>query len=402
MKDLLAFRSQTRICFITTHSTNVGDDFVREGIRAVLDSLFQYSVYLVNKHFPDASCVNYFPEDDLIPVKDKILDADVIIQCGAPVYWNLGPSPGQKCCTAEWAEPLWYRRVARICQARPVLNLAAGACQGYFGSAEEIIADPECARFIRDLHSFCRLTTVRDRMAEEVLGGLGLPSLRLPCASILAWRRYPRKTQDRTGIAVNFMPLAGHYDVDGRVQGDKWARSCREIVNLLKNVGQTVRLVAHNSTERVLLAQLFPEEEVFCSAEYRDYFHFYAGCRGGIFNRIHGAMLLAGSGAPAIVIGNDSRSLAIDELGLPRWHVSCADPPAIIGTLCGLLKDTRLAQRLAETEEQTFHGLRHACARALGVRTELPKLETLTRQPPVSGQVAEGQPSIWNPPHATK
>jgi hypothetical protein len=113
----------------------------------------------------------------------------VVIQCGAPVYWNLGPHPGQKCSNAEWIKPLWYDRVAGIHERKAVLTIAAGACQGYFGAAAEITGDPGCRAFVLDIHRFCRLLTVRDRMAYDVNMSLGLPVDLEPCCSILGTRQ---------------------------------------------------------------------------------------------------------------------------------------------------------------------------------------------------------------------
>jgi hypothetical protein len=355
-----------KIAFITTWNTNVGDDFVREGIRSVLDAIWDYRPYLINKHAPEATCRQPLPEDDPAPLGDKCLDADAVVQCGAPVYWNLGPHSGQKCCTAEWIAPLWYDRIARICGSEPVLNIAAGACQGYFGTAAEILADPSCERFIRDIHRFCRLTTVRDTLAEDIHRRLGLQVFRQPCASIFAWRRHPVPAKPRGEIAVNFMPRGGHYDLDGGVDQDAWAARFRSICDLLARSGEPILPIAHERAELEAMRSLLPNRPILFSEDYRDYFAVYARCRGGVFNRVHGALLLAGSGAPAAVIGNDSRSRMVDELGLPRWHVSEAEPAVVVGRLLELVYSAQVGARLLELEARSFETLKALFAEALG------------------------------------
>jgi SAM-dependent methyltransferase len=357
-----------RVCFITTCNKNIGDDFVREGIRSVLDGLCEYRSYFVNKHFPELTCATPLPEDEGPPLADKILDSDVVVQCGAPVYWNLGPSPGQKCCTAEWIVPLWYERIAKVCHGRPVLNLAAGACQGYFGSAEEVVRDEACARFIRDIHSFCRLTTVRDRMAEEIHFRLGLSVIRQPCASILAWRRRRLPPVERETIALNFMPPGGHYDLEGRVDTRAWAEKFLSIWSLLRAGGEEVALVAHDRAEVEALRTLLPGHPIFYSSDFRDYFSFYARCRGGIFNRVHGAFLLAGAGTPAVIVGNDSRSWMVDEVSLPRWHVSECDPVTLVTALLEMAGSQPLREHLVQLEEQMYQSLKVLCASAIEPR----------------------------------
>lgn len=343
-----------KVTFFSTRRTNVGDDFVREGLRAVLDSLTPYAGYQVNKHDPEASCRTPYPEEDGPPLADKVRDADVVIQCGAPVYWNLGTAPGQRCTTAEWTGPFWYERVARVCQRIPVLNLAAGACQRYDEDTRRLLEEPECVRFIRDLHSFCRLTTVRDSLAGELHTRLGLPAALLPCASIHAWRRYPQPPSPRSRIALNFMPLGGHYDLDGRVDPALWAAHFLEIDFRFRALGWETALVAHDLAERDAAARLFPGRDVFYSDDYRPYLDFYATCMGGVLNRVHGAMLLAGSGSPCFVVGNDSRARMADEIGLPRCHVADAVPETIVNTVSVMLAEGEFRRRMLRLEQQSF------------------------------------------------
>ena len=374
-----------KIGFITTLQTNIGDDFVREGIRAALDRVCAYEPYLIDKHQPVATCTGVVPGDAPNPIKDKILDTDVVVQCGAPVYWNLGSHAGQKCATAEWTEPLWYERIGRVYAHKPVLNIAAGACQGYFGSAAEITADPECEAFVRHIHRFCQLLTVRDRMAYEVNASLGLAARLGPCASIFAWRRcWPRNTGSATSnegpVALNFMRMGGHYDLERRVDEDDWRKRFREIVRLLTEAGVEILPIAHSPEERNLLAELAPEKGAFYSPDYLDYFPVYAKCRGGIFNRVHGAVLLAGRGVPSVIIGNDSRTRMADEFGLPRWHVSEAEPKLVVDQCLQLAHDQGMSDRLAEIEQRAFEALTEELRQAVPREGEQPGLSVHARE----------------------
>ena len=343
--------------FITTRRTNIGDDFVREGLRAVLDDLCEYHAYLVHKHDFNASCATPYPEEEGPAVPDKVLNADLVFHSGAPVYWNLGNGPRQKGCTAEWVLPFWYERIERSTRRLPVFNIAAGACQSYFGNAREIVDDGACAAFARDIYSFCALTTVRDKLAEDVHKLLGLAVTRMPCVSIHAWRRHQTEVEEGSDIALNFMPLAGHYNLDPQVDLKRWAQCFVALEGILRRRGVSTSLVAHDRKERAALLELFPRRNVFFSEDYRDYFRYYSRCIGGVFNRLHGALLLAGRGRPSVVIGNDSRAWMVDEVGLPRRHVSEADPDAIADALIESLNE-RTTRRLLETEEASFSRMR--------------------------------------------
>lgn len=331
----------------------------------MLDTIVPHRAYLINKHQPEIGCTTLNSHDEGDAIGDKILDVPIVVQAGAPVYWNLGPAAGQSCHSAEWIRPLWYERVARIYESKPVLNLAAGACQSYFGEAREIYNDPACSRFVRDIGRFCRLTTVRDRMAEEVNDALGCRVHRLPCASIHAWRRFQLQEHYFRRIALNFMPLGGHYELGGRIDRAAWARTFVDIDRRLKSEGYEPALVAHNKAEWEEAQRILPGRNVFYSPDYRKYFGFYATCAGGILNRVHGAMLLAGRGAPAVAVGNDSRTRMLDELGLPHWHVSEADASVVVSALLERLNDGATGARLRQLEMSSFTRLQALCREAL-------------------------------------
>jgi hypothetical protein len=354
-----------KISFITTCRHNVGDDFVREGIRAVLDDLVTYEPYLIHKHTPETVGAR-LPEDSSVPIPDKILDADVVVQCGAPVYWNLGTLPRHQCFSEDWIQPLWYERIARIYKQRPVLNIAAGACQRYTDDATSITSDPGCCAFIRNIHRFCAATTVRDRLALDVLETLGLQSPLLACASIHSWRRHPVvERPDPKAIAVNYMPAGGHLNLDGRVDAARWEATFRELVTLLGRRGYEPVFIAHDEPELHAMSALYPNARVHHSSEYADYFGFYGRCAGGILNRIHGAAILGARGAPAIALGNDSRTRLMDELRLPRYHVADVSAPLIVEELATLMHDRQISGRLLQIEQDAYDRLKSLVANTL-------------------------------------
>lgn len=355
-----------KIAFITTWNTNVGDDFVREGIRAVLDTLLSYRPYLIDKHNPETSVFSPCPEDHAVPITDKILDADIIIQSGAPVYWNLGPEPGQTCWSSEWIKPLWYDRIAKVYGKKPVLNLAAGSAQGYFGGGDDILHDDECRNFIHDLNRFCCLTTVRDQLAQDIHMVLGYKAHRMPCTSIFAWRRHMRALQqDRSAIALNFMPMGGHFETAPAIDRAAWAKNFQEIVRLLRREKCELQFIAHSLGEVDAMHELIPKADIFFSESYQDYFAVYGRCRAGIVNRVHGGLLLAGSGAPAIIVGNDSRSRTIDEMHLFRYYVNNVEPAKIVNRLLSAAADVSIASMLVQIEADSFRCMQNVVRSAL-------------------------------------
>ena len=71
---------------MTTVNHNVGDEFIREGIRSFLDEVLgDYDPYYVHKH--DLATLHKPLLDETELLADKFRDADLIIQAGSPVYW---------------------------------------------------------------------------------------------------------------------------------------------------------------------------------------------------------------------------------------------------------------------------------------------------------------------------
>ena len=199
-----------RIGLITTLNTNIGDDLIREGICLILKDIFKnhkLEFIAINKHLP----MSVYPK--LHPIRwTQILprgriqagrfvggllyrfghsyfdNCDLIVQCGGPVLW-----PG--CHRAEWAEILWHQVIGRLYGRIPVLNLAAGSC--YPWERQPIaITDPDDAKYLRAILSYCQLTTVRDILAQQLLSSLGAQVPLIPCSAFLAAKDRVVENQD--------------------------------------------------------------------------------------------------------------------------------------------------------------------------------------------------------------
>ena len=115
------------VSVITTVRHYVGDDFVREGILDLLKFTHNSSsvknsiaIELIHKHSPVTSVYGMEslrnlrvsriiePALRLVGAKNRISDADLLIQSGAPVYW-CHPG-GSHCSDNEWFDPLIRKR----------------------------------------------------------------------------------------------------------------------------------------------------------------------------------------------------------------------------------------------------------------------------------------------------
>jgi hypothetical protein len=329
---------------ITTLDHNIGDDFVREGILYLLErTLGSFSVSLVHKHIP----VTVRPEWEffyasgfsrildrlprargefwsrmidmlpLSPATDKVLNSWLLVQCGAPVYW-AGAHKN------EWYQPLIRRRLCSMKQRATLLNLGAGACLAYNAAGSELAKCPSDSAYIRELHGLCAVTSVRDSLSLQILNRLGLDAPLIPCPSIFArdyWNISPREPEY---IALNFMPIGGHYDFRQNIDSQRWTKIFQKFHADLSS-RHPVLLVCHNNAEFRAAGRLFPGSRRFVGATSREYLECYSRARFFIGNRVHGAFAVAGFGRPGLVIGNDSRARMMNEIGLKSLFVSDVD-----------------------------------------------------------------------------
>ena len=128
---------------MTTVHLNVGDEFIREGIRSFLDeAIGDYDPFYVHKHELDTLYRPLLDEGEILA--DKFRDADIIIQAGAPVYWAHGP---HRSYNVGWAQELWFERIFKLGPQKIILNIGAGSCQPEEEDMSALVGDPKCVEF---------------------------------------------------------------------------------------------------------------------------------------------------------------------------------------------------------------------------------------------------------------
>jgi len=324
------------IAFITTVDHNVGDDFVREGLKFLLKKNFKtnnISFNNIHKHSPITSR-NKFEwfrylslskiVDAAIPIsmnKDKILSSDLVVQSGAPVYWchTIG---GGHCCNNEWYVPLVKKRLLRS-KFKNIINLAAGSCQKYHSNGNEFCS--ECNNYIKEFYEICKITTVRDKLSQILLNNIGLNSIIIPCSSIFAIDNYNMKKKKGEYVVINYMKGGAHYVFGQNINFEKWETEFKKFYFELKKK-ELVVISCHSQKEVNESKKIDPHAKIFYKKnDFLAYMDFYAKAKFGIMNRVHGAFLMASYGKPSIVIGNDSRAKMASEIGLENYFVNDVD-----------------------------------------------------------------------------
>lgn len=324
-----------KIALITTIDHNVGDDFVREGIKYLFSSFLPNAKFSsIHKHSPVS--VRYGLErlrnrtagkivDNLLPhsiTPDKIRECDILVQCGAPVYWH---NKASHCAENEWYESLITKRFCRWNNQKPkfLLNIAAGTCQPYHSSGHEILNCPSCVTYIKEFFDLSTLTTARDILTQELLERLGMHVEKLPCTSIFAPNRFGIVGEKRGRyIVMNYMPSAGHYEFDQNIDARKWQNVFVSLYHEFARHDEVV-IVCHNHNELRATKRILNDANIFyASNDYRAYIEFYSHAKFGIVNRVHSAFLMAGLGKPSIIVGNDTRAKMADLINIENFFVN--------------------------------------------------------------------------------
>lgn len=354
-----------KIAFMTTLGVNVGDDFIREGICSLLDEIFEeWTPFYVNK--VDLATLYEHREDETSVIEDKFRDADIIIQAGAPVYWRIGTSTSY---SVAWAEELWKMRIFQLGPEKPILNLAAGACQPYPDFARTFLADPECVEFARNISRACRWTSVRDPLASQILCALEIEHDVLPCTAFHAARRTNFKGTWNRVIGFNLMPSGGHWAFDECIDEDAWTCTIESFLNMVRKRWKPL-FIAHDSSE-ILFMERFRKagEVIFYSPHWRDYLAVYAKCASVVSNRVHGAVCASGFGRPSIIIGNDTRLLIGDYIDIPSLYITNVRAERLVDLLeSGLANRADEEERLLSLREETAERYREAILENLGKR----------------------------------
>lgn len=354
-----------RIGLISTIDTNIGDDFIREGIVRVLDSVFgpRVKYVVINKHDPETyyplvKLTRYLP-DGRTRSRNWLMrrgrrkgisrfdDCDLIVQCGAPVYWEGCGT------TTQWRDELWYGIIDRLHERIPILNLAAGSCYPLERLPSFPINETD-ADYIRRIHGYCKATAVRDPLALRILESLGLDGELIPCSACLAPPE-PSSIPPGDGlILINYMEGGGHYDWNQGIDKARWESEARSMIDRLRG-RHRLAFICHDEKEEAIAAQLDGSLPRFRPRTPREYQEVVRQAKLGICCRLHAAVYLAGFGVPAVALGTDTRLHMVKEFGLPCMYVKEATAEALEGHAEGLLKNRHEEwQRLTALRRQAF------------------------------------------------
>jgi len=335
-----------KIGLIATVGFNIGDDFIREGICSVLREVFRgkdIQFTIVDKHHPFtaypwwhpyqlARHTHYLPRGSYraniwlgkyaSPLAHSVLDScDLVVQCGAPIAWY-------SCSSIWWADPLWKNTIARISQKGvPVLNLGVGSNYPWERQPSSIddssVDGASDAKYLTDILSYCRFTTVRDKLLQKLFHNLGSDCPFIPCPAFLAGKQFVTPHSNGDIFLINYMEGGGHFDFKQHIDASAWRETVKNIVQNVKRT-QPVVFLCHDQKEYELADTIDPSLPRVLPKSLREYFSIIMLAKMGLCNRLHASMALAGLGIPSVAVGADTRLLMVDGVGLPTLYVKDA------------------------------------------------------------------------------
>lgn len=331
-----------KIGLLTTVGRGVGDDLIREGTLAILDRILPGHDPLLVDKWAQASLGTRLPQDGAAAA-DKYWESDLFVIAGAPVYWHL--SRGRhRSVDAEWHRWAFADRMLAAGDAAhpPLLNLGAGSGQPWGDDGSSFVEDAACAAFARDLGWRASVTTVRDRVAATVLSRLEVAHRVLPCPSFLAPARSGARVAAPDGpIGVSLSHLGGEFALDATLSEEQWRRECVSLLAGLRRLGRVV-MIAHSAGEaRFLEGLAAPGERVECPGDPAAFADLYARCGVLISNHVEAALCAAGCGVPAMILGNDTRALSGEPIGIPVRRSATMEAAATVAEVAALIAGHR-------------------------------------------------------------
>ena len=323
-----------KTAIITTVRHNVGDDFVREGLKylireSVPDKKIQFQN--IHKHSPITVRHNFewFRSlrysrwfERILPMwltRDRINDAQLVVQSGAPVYW-CHEQDNSHCCDVEWYQPLVKKRFSKNKKDKQLINIAAGTCQRYHSRGAEFCG--RCADYLVDFSALSEVTTARDELTRKLFEQQGIEVKVIPCCSIFAVDEHHVQAGVGEYIVMNYMENGSHFTFGQKIEKENWARAFKSFYTKLSKKEKVI-LVCHNQKEVNDAKSILPNAEIFyCEDDYLAYMNFYRHAKLGIVNRVHSAFMMASLGKPSVVIGNDSRACMVEQIGLRHYFVN--------------------------------------------------------------------------------
>lgn len=292
---------------------NAGDGVIEDGVCALLDECFPgIAVHRYYIESPTATA------DDIAGASGDRLALDgysLLVVCGTPWLWD-------RC-----EESRKYADLSALVDAMPratKIALGIGACLPLLSDPSLLINVPATMRRLRELWQHFALITVRDSFAKSILDAAGVPSLAVPCPSVLAGERIaalkPQAPVKRNAAIVVYAPQLGisRDALTPEFVGDYLAAQ----LAFASTPNVDVACILPTEAEWVANALGRPLAQVGVLADRQSIYRYVGNRPLLITGRIHVAIPAFMAGTRCYVLPVDTRYRTAQELGVPIcWRI---------------------------------------------------------------------------------
>jgi polysaccharide pyruvyl transferase WcaK-like protein len=316
------------------HTLNVGDYFVRDGIRKLLREQIPSATFVdfpVNK--PSREGPAYGLRGDNLDRSNR--EADLIVIGGSNLY--------QSSKHGTWGVTTDLDSLKKI--SRPVMLIGLGAGSSFKDKAH--LCSPAVREEIRFLNQLAVGSSVRDSRTEQFLDGLGLRGHTMTgCPATFVFER-PLHFNTHSEVAISFPPI--RLKKKHPLHFFRLVQAIKRYRDHCASRRLTPFFACHDRRDVDAARSLGKEAtEVFYSENAEDYYARYAAVRFTVGFRMHAAIISLSLGVPFIPVSFDLRGLAfVETYDSVGWNVDA--------TRWGLSKTlVSRTQQILDAQESPF------------------------------------------------
>lgn len=293
---------------VGTHSglttVNPGCRLITDGIRWLIRQIDPHAIFLPVEMM----------EDDASGWDMVMAQADVLLLCGNPrfnldergVYWDLG---------------IW-QRITQACDAGiPFIDAWAGAAHPFpllkTGIMAEAIASLRKTKTILAYESRAAVCIARDSVANELLRSCNENTVLLPCSAWHAIAEHGIVAEEKSChcIALRHMP------------GYPWIIDRALAIQRALQQERRTYILTHAAADYGWIKARRQIPNLVCISDAPSLLRFYARVDKLLSFRIHASIPALSLGARVSNVSMDSRSLTVDEFGIPSIPFTDLEDP---------------------------------------------------------------------------
>jgi hypothetical protein len=302
-------------------TSNAGDHFIEAAVRRLL---------------PDARFERLSTRRELTRREIALVNStDAVVICGTNLY------------QAHWTAPALGKAALRRIKV-PIVPLGIGTSSR---ESDDISVPSEVADIIRRIHAKCEVSSARDPATVTFLHNLGISNVRLTGCPVLHWRgeaAIPRpQPGTRKRLVISPRNWLMHHDEP--IDHPSTIALLTSVLSAFP--GADVRYVIHEEVDVRLAERLGLDAQAVWPQSTEEYVDVYSDPDSAVLAcRLHGGMIAAANGVPAVFIGHDSRTYSFcDLVDLPCVRQLDRDAPAqavarMRSVLAGDMTDVTIAQ----------------------------------------------------------